>query len=90
VMGLALVNLDSTQSALIAVTIRDANGNVLGNEMLTLDPLSQTAFALESQFSETQNIRGVAEFSIGTGSVSALGLRFNPLGSFTSVLPLPR
>jgi hypothetical protein len=87
VTAMALAGQDPFQSTSVMVTLRDQNGVVLGNEAVNLPPLGRSAFVLPSQFPETANAQGVAEFSSANVDVSALGLRYNPIGSFTSMPP---
>jgi hypothetical protein len=88
VTAVALANQDRSHSTAVSVTLRNENGQVVGNEVVNLAPLGRSAFVLPTQFHETVNIRGVAEFSSGNVDLSALGLRYNPLGSFTSIPPI--
>ena len=85
VTAVALANEDPFHATSVSVTLRDLNGVVLGNGSVNLTPLGRSAFVLPSQFSETANIQGVAEFSSPNVDLSALGLRYNPIGSFTSI-----
>jgi hypothetical protein len=88
VTAVALANQDRSHSTAVSVTLRNENGQVVGNEVVNLAPLGRSAFVLPTQFHETVNIRGVAEFSSGNVDLSALGLRYNSLGSFTSIPPI--
>ena len=83
--AVALANEDPSQSTAVSVTLRDLNGTVLGVETVNLVPFGRSAFVLSSQFPETANVQGVAEFSSPNVTLSALGLRYNPIGSFTSL-----
>jgi hypothetical protein len=82
---MALANQDQAQLTSVSVILRDESGQMLGNEVVELAPLGRSAFVLPTRFQETGNIRGVAEFSSPNVDLSALGLRYNPLGSFTSI-----
>jgi hypothetical protein len=82
VMALALANQDPLQSAVVTVTLRNPNGQILGNATLNLGPLARNAFALSTQFPETKGVQGLAEFSAANVDLAAVGLRFNPNGSF--------
>ena len=90
VTAMALANQDPTQATVVMVTLRDQNGNVLGNGLVDLGPSGRNAFVLPAQFSETANAQGVAEFSSPNVDLSALGLRYNPIGSFTSMPPIDK
>ncbi|MGA2588737.1 MAG: carboxypeptidase regulatory-like domain-containing protein [Bryobacteraceae bacterium] len=90
--GIALANV-STQSANIAVVIRDDNGNQLSTQTIALPASGQTHFSLTSApwppgttFAGTQNIRGTLEFDPPSNvQISVLGLSFNPAYAFTSI-----
>lgn len=87
VTAMALANQDPVQSTAVTVTLRDQNGTVLGNGTVNLAPSGRSAFVVPAQFPETVNVQGVAEFS-SNADLSALGLRYNPIGSFTSMPPI--
>jgi hypothetical protein len=70
------------------VTLRDQDGKLLGNGSIDLEPLARSAFVLPSQFPITANTQGVVAFFAANVDISALGLRVNPQGSFTSILPI--
>jgi hypothetical protein len=90
ITAMALANQDPSQAAVISVTLSDENGQILDNQTLTIPASGRMAFLLPSQFQKTVGIRGVAEFSTPSVNLSTLGLRVNPLGSFTSIDPLPK
>jgi len=90
ITAVALANQDSSQPAVISVSLSDENGQILDNETLNIPASGRMAFLLPTQFQKTIGIRGVAEFSTPSVNLSALGLRVNPLGSFTSIDPLPK
>lgn len=85
VTAIALANEDPSQSTAVSVTLRDLNGVFLGNGIINLMPSGRSAFVLPLQFPQTANVQGVAEFSSPNVVLSALGLRYNPIGSFTSI-----
>lgn len=90
--GLALANTSGTQLVL-EVTARDEAGQPINQApvQITLPSFGHTAFALpgHSQLGPiVKNRRGVIDIkSVSGASYSALGLRFSPQGSFTSVVP---
>jgi hypothetical protein len=87
VSAAALVNhADAARS--VTVTFRDEEGREILTERLTVAAKGREAFGLPDQFPRLANQRGSAEFS--GGAISVLGLRFNPLGSFTSVAPIKK
>ena len=85
VTAMALANQDPSQATAVSVTLRDWNGILLGNGVVNLAPLGRSAFVVPTQFPVTGNVQGVAEFSSPNVDLSALGLRYNPIGSFTSI-----
>ena len=88
VTAAAVANQDPTQAGTVAVTVRDQNGSVLGNSTISPATLGRQAFTFPAQFPMTSGLQGVAEFTSPNVDLSALGLRFNPLGSFTSIQPM--
>ena len=90
ITAMAIANEDPAQSAIISVTLRDENGQILDNQTLNIPASGRMAFLLPAQFQRTIGIRGVAEFSTPGVNLSTLGLRVNPLGSFTSIDPLAK
>jgi hypothetical protein len=83
--GVAFVNL-TTEAVIVNATIRDDNGAQLGLQAVALPAMGHTSFAVADRFSMTSGRRGIIEFrNTAGGAVTALGLRFSPFGSFTSV-----
>ena len=83
VMGVALANL-STSFAYVTATMWDANGNQLGIQTITIAGNGHTSFVLPTQFPQTAGKLGVVQFR-AAGGIAGLGLRFSPVGTFTSV-----
>ncbi|MEO8097373.1 MAG: hypothetical protein ABI811_06690 [Acidobacteriota bacterium] len=81
----AIVNASSVDTT-VTVTAKSANGGVLGTGTITLAAKNKTAVALRSipGLSGVANSRGTVTFTVTTGSVSALGLRFYG-SAFTSI-----
>ena len=85
VTGIAVANV-STVAANIPVTIRDENGTVLQSTTLTLAGLGHIAFDATIRFPVTAQRRGTVEFQTPAGGqISALAIRFNPAGTFSTV-----
>jgi hypothetical protein len=80
--GMAIANPFTTQS--VSAVIRDEDGNVIGERSLRLGALEHMAASLPVYWKETQNRRGSIEFKTSEYGLTALGLRFNPTGPFTS------
>lgn len=81
----AIVNPSSVTTT-VTVTVKSANGGLLGTATIPLAAKSKTAVALRglTGLSGVANTRGVATFTVPTGNVAVLGLRF--FGSaFTSI-----
>jgi hypothetical protein len=80
VTGIALLNLGDGP---ITVTVRDHLGAVIVNENLSVPKYQKTVFVMGTRYPATTGRYGTIEFK-ATGGVIALGIRFNPNGSFTS------
>lgn len=85
VMGVALTNL-STTAASITATIWDDSGNQLGTQPFEIAGNGHLAFVLPDLLPLTAGKRGIVKFqSPLPDGIAALGLRFSPFGTFTSV-----
>ena len=83
--GVALVNL-STGQASITATIFDGNGSQLGAQTITVAGSGHTSFMLPSNLPLTAGKRGIVKFQNASGgALAGIGLRFSPLGTFTSL-----
>jgi hypothetical protein len=85
VTAVAMVN-PSSAAATGTITLWDENGNVLGTSPINLPPNTKTAATLRSLpgLSGMVGTRGSAQFSVTTGNIAVLGLRFNGV-AFTSI-----
>ena len=85
VTAVAIVN-PSNVTITVAITVVDINGKVLGTGSVMLPPLSKTEAVLKSipGLSAMVGNRGTAQFSVTTGALTVLGLRFNG-AAFTSI-----
>ncbi len=85
VTAVSIVNPSSTANT-VDVTLWDENGKTIGTSSLALPPNSKTAATLRSLpgLGGMVGQRGSAQFSVSSGSVGVLGLRFNGL-AFTSI-----
>lgn len=83
--AVALVN-PGTASTIVAISVRDNSGQLIGSSTLPLSPGSKTAAALRSLpgLAAIAGKLGVAEFSVSSGRLAALGLRFGGQ-AFTSI-----
>jgi hypothetical protein len=90
VSGVALVNL-STQNTAVSVIARDLSGTVIGTTAVAVPALGKTAFALRDLpgMGAVVGKRGSADFTVTTGSIAVLGLRFYG-AAFTSIPPAQR
>ena len=85
VMGIAIVNLSPAAAALTA-TIWDDNGNRMGTQVIPLAGSGHASFALPDQLPLTVGRRGILQLqSPASEGIAALGLRFSPSSSFTSI-----
>ena len=85
VTAVAIVNPGST-SVTVSIALQDETGTAIGTYALTLPPQGKTAATLRSLPGLGAMIgrRGSARFSVATGHVCVLGLRFDGL-AFTSI-----
>jgi hypothetical protein len=99
--GVALEVISGTST--VGVKFIDDSGAVIGTgmESVTLPPNGHTSFVLSTQFPETANRRGTMELALpcyypgGLGpvticsQVAALGMRYTPPGTLTTLPALP-
>jgi hypothetical protein len=83
VTAFAVVNLSSAANT-IAVTARDSQGNTLGTASLPLAANAKTSMVLNSLIPAIKGALGSVDFSVSSGNLAVLGLRFNGL-AFTSI-----
>ncbi len=90
VTGIAMVN-NGFGPVTLNVGFTAEGGQSLGARVITLNPRNHTSFVLADRFPEVAGKRGTMQISGATnqvtveGSITLLGLRFNPRGSFTSL-----
>jgi hypothetical protein len=85
ITGVALANAGNATTIITAV-VRDENGMMLAQSPIVLGPGGHAAFVIGDRLPSVRERRGTVEFRRSDGgNVSALGLRFNPFGSFTSI-----
>src|SRR6202022_2742492 len=84
ITSMALVNPGSTDT-LVTFRILDSSGALLGTYTRRLFAGNQTAFVLRDEFPETRNTTGVIYVEGSTGSLSALGFRFNAGLAFATI-----
>ena len=83
--AVAIVN-PSTTNTIVAVTVRDSSGAVIGTSSIPLSAGNKTAATLRSLpgLSGVVGSRGSAAFSVTSAAVAVLGLRFGG-AAFTSI-----
>jgi len=84
--GIAIAN-PTANSETVTITATGNNGTVLGNGTITLGAHAHTAAALDTIATGLSGVKGNSgqvTFSVTSGAVSVLGLRFNA-GAFTSI-----
>ena len=83
--AVAMVN-PSSVATFVSITVRDSSGNVLGTSMVPLLAKSKTETVLRnlSGLAAMAGARGSAEFTVTSGNVAVLGLRFDG-SAFTSI-----
>jgi hypothetical protein len=84
--GIAIVNTGTT--GVVPITVRDDKGSVVVTENLALGADAHVSFSLSDRYPMVGGRAGTVE--IGSSSAAALGLRFNPGGSFTSTPSIPK
>ncbi len=80
--GIALANFDSKPNS-PGLTFRDGEGKTILSTTVAMGTGEHTAFSLVDKFPSLAGAVGTLEIS--SEGVTALGLRFNPSGSFTSI-----
>ena len=90
VTGFVLLNPTPTGSITTTVTIFDESGASLRTETITLSARSKIVFAMPDRWPESQGHRGTISIPSVPTSISILGLRFHPSGSFTTVIGMDR
>ena len=85
VTAVAIVNPSSVATT-VTITARDTAGNVIGTSSVPLGPNAKTELVLRDfqGLAGIAGLRGSADFSVATGNVAVLGLRFNSQ-AFTSI-----
>jgi len=85
--AVAVLNPTSTDTT-VSITVRDEQGSLIGTSSLPLGAMKREAFLLRdrAELATMRGKRGSADFTVSSGAVSVLGLRFKGL-SFTSILP---
>jgi hypothetical protein len=85
--GIALANQSASPVKVTAV-LRDQNGAQLASAQVSLQAFGHASFFLDELSSVSRNQLGVVQFQTG-GPLSAVGLRFSPSDSFTSIPIVP-
>ena len=84
-LGVAVESV-SAQPLTVPVVVRDDAGSVLANSTVQLNGNGHTSFVMHTQFPATANKRGTVEFQRPAGGrISALGVRFTPPGTLTTI-----
>jgi hypothetical protein len=83
--SVAIVNTSAVATT-VNITVYDQAGRQVGTSSVNLQPYAKTENALRSflGFGGVVGLRGSAQFSVSTGSIAVLGLRFGA-AAFTSV-----
>jgi hypothetical protein len=88
VTGIALANSSSDASESVSVLLHPESGSSVQGS-ITIPKHGQVTLALTSAFPAVANTRGVIELIGSAADLTAIGLRFSPAGSFTSVPVFP-
>ncbi len=88
--AVAVLNPSATD-ATVTITVRDDQGNQIGTSTVALGAKQRQAFLLRDRAGLNGMLgkRGSADFTVSSGAVSVLGLRFKG-SSLTSILPAER
>jgi hypothetical protein len=87
--GLAVLNPDPNNRAAVEVLIYPRTGTFIRQDSFLLEPGSKLVFSLPDRYNESRGLAGSIHVRTTNGAaLSALGLRFNPGGAFTSTPPL--
>ncbi len=87
--GVAVLNPDRNNRAAVEVLIYPRTGAFVRQDAFLLEPGSKLVFSLPDRYSESRGLAGSIHVRTTNGAaLSALGLRFNPGGAFTSTPPL--
>ena len=90
ITGVALANIVA-QPANIGFIIRDDNGAVLLSGTIALPQQGHTSFVLPTAYAVTAGRRGTLEFDTpANGQISVLGIRYNPVGGFSTIPALTK
>jgi hypothetical protein len=87
--GIAIANSAAVTNP-ITLTIRDASGALITSDKITLGTGFHSSFALSTRYPGTKGVVGTLEIQAPTVGFVSLGLRFDPAGAFTSLVPISR
>ncbi len=85
ITGVALSNTNAFQTLVITVTASAEAGAPSTSTTISLPPHGHTSFLLTSQLAATAGQRGSLRFTANSPDIAAVGLRFGPRNSFTSL-----
>lgn len=89
VTSVALANPTSAQETL-TVAIQPTSGPSIPGASISLLPQGHMSFTMPQQFPSTAAQSGLIELYTNSGTISALALRFNPSGGFTTAPVYPQ
>ena len=81
---MAIVNPGAMPTT-VSFIIRDTNSSVVATATKTLGPFSQSPFPLREIAPQIVEMAGTVYIQGSTGSLSALGFRFNVGGAFATI-----
>ncbi len=82
--GIAWLNPDPSAAASVQVTIQTQDAQLIRGDFFNLPPGNKLVFSMPERYPETNGRQGRIVVSVTGTRFSALGLRFNPTGAFTS------
>ena len=82
--GVAVSNTNATQTITVTITLTPENGGGTAST-ITLPPHGHSSFLLPVSYPGTAGVRGSVQFSSTFADLAAIGLRFGPKNSFSSL-----
>jgi hypothetical protein len=83
-----VLNPDLESATYVLVTVRDDMGAIMKSEVVTIPKAGKVVWVLPEKYPQTAGKYGRVTLTASGALLSAMGLRFNPGGAFTSFHPL--
>jgi hypothetical protein len=82
--GIALLNPDPNNPISVQLAVHAEDGRLIRQDFFILPQGNKLVFSMPVRYADTNNQHGRINVSTNGAALSALGLRFNPGGAFTS------